>query len=190
MKKKFLIILLSLIFTFSLTGCGSPETATEPQQSSPAQTDSSEWIFATLPDSEGSSAEEASLENFSTDAAAAETAPQEISSLQDWLDSENKEQNVTDANAQLNPVGLSIDFYSEDSNILVLEYTFIAQQDMGKDMDEIHKTFEDSIAPIYSDSVASLFDSFKSEYGIALDDIKLVFCNADGTELYSVYCNK
>ncbi|MCM1325645.1 MAG: DUF4854 domain-containing protein [Bacteroidales bacterium] len=197
MKKKFLIILLSLLFIFSLAGCGSVRTLEEPPQTDssdrPTETDSStdntstENLSAKNPSVDNASMDTASMDTTSMDTTAAESTPKEILSLQDWLDSENKEQNVAGANAQLNPIGLSLDFYAEDDNILVLEYTFSEQQDLGDDMAEIHTTFYKSLATVYSDSITSLFDDFASEYQITLEDIKLVFRNADGTELYSRY---
>ncbi|MCM1187603.1 MAG: DUF4854 domain-containing protein [Lachnoclostridium sp.] len=191
MKKKFLIILLSLLFIFSLTGCGSARALEEPPQTDssdrPAETDSSENISTASAEAGNPSAESNSTKNNFSENNSTETVSKEILSLQDWLDSENKEQNVAGANAQLNPIGLSLDFYAEDDNILVLEYTFSEQQDLGDDMAEIQKTFYESLASVYSDSVTSLFNDFESEYGIILADIKLVFLNADDTELYFRY---
>lgn len=125
----------------------------------------------------------------STDAtpSGSEDSPAGYDSLESWLDSEDKEQTVTAANSQLNVSGLSIEFYAEGENILVIEYSYTTQQNVGSNQSEIYKTFDEKAAPVFSSLVASLFDSFESEYGVVLEDIKLVFRNADGAELYSRY---
>ncbi len=47
--------------------------------------------------------------------------------------------------------------------------------------------FDEQVVPTFSSMVSSMFDSFENSYGLVLDDIKLLFHNADGTELYTKY---
>lgn len=112
---------------------------------------------------------------------------QEYASLEDWMNSSEQALVVSAVNAQLEPSGISIDFYAE-GNVMVMDYTYTEQQDLeGMSQEDIASVFDEQVAPTFSGMVANLFDSFESEYGLVLDDIKLIFRNADGTELYSKY---
>lgn len=160
MKEKFLMALLSLILIINMAAC-SPFAETDPDGrdfSVSAPSDSSEEKDGT----------------------------EKYASLEDWIDSEEKEQIVTQANDQLNSIGVSVDFFAED-NILVMAYTFTKQKKMNVPQSEIDESFAQKVTPVFADSAASLYESFESEYGLALDDIKVVVYNADGKELYSQY---
>lgn len=115
------------------------------------------------------------------------SSPQEYTSLEDWMNSDEQKLVVSAVNSQLEPSGISINFYAE-GNVMVMDYTYTEQQDLeGLSQEDITSVFDEQVAPTFSGMVASLFDSFESDYGLVLDDIKLIFRNADGTELYSKY---
>ena len=106
-------------------------------------------------------------------------------SLDEWMDGEEQKLIVTMVNEQLASVGLMIDIYA-DGNVLVMDYAYTEQQDLeGYTQEEINTVFEEQVIPTFSSMVTSLFDSFESDFGLILDDIRLVFRNADGTQLYS-----
>lgn len=115
------------------------------------------------------------------------SSSQEYASLEDWMNSDEQKLVVSAVNSQLEPSGISIDFYAE-GNVMVMDYTYTEQQDLaGMSQEDIASVFDEQIAPTFSGMVASLFDSFETDYGLVLDDIKLIFRNADGTELYTKY---
>ncbi len=123
----------------------------------------------------------------SADNASTGSASQEYATLEDWMNSEEQETVVSAVNSSLESYGLAIDFYAE-GNVMVIEYTYTEQQDMdGLSQEDIASMFDEQIAPTFSGMVSSMFDSFEADYGLVLDDIKLIFCNADGTEIYSKY---
>lgn len=127
--------------------------------------------------------------NFNEDyvPATGSSSSQEYASLEDWMSSDEQRMVVSAVNSQLESSGLSIDFYAE-GNVMVMDYTYTEQQDLaGLSQEAIASIFDDQLAPLFSSLVSSLFDSFEDDYGLILDDIKLVFRNADGTELYSKY---
>ncbi|MDE5894298.1 MAG: DUF4854 domain-containing protein, partial [Acetatifactor sp.] len=106
-------------------------------------------------------------------------------SLDEWMNGEEQKLIVSMVNEQLASVGLMIDIYA-DGNVLVMDYAYTEQQDLeGFTQEEIDTVFEDQVIPTFSSMVTSMFDSFESDYGLILDDIRLVFRNADGTQLYS-----
>lgn len=115
------------------------------------------------------------------------TSSQEYASLEDWMNSDEKALVVSQVNTQLASQGLSIEFSSE-GNVMVVDYSYTEQQDLeGTSQEDIAALFDQMAAASFSSSFSSFFDIFESEYGLVLDDIKLVFRNADGTELYSKY---
>ena len=125
----------------------------------------------------------------STDGASSSgtSSSQEYASLEDWMNSDEQKLVVSAVNSQLEPSGISIDFYAE-GNVMVMDYTYTEQQDLdGLSQEDIASVFDEQVAPTFSGMVASLFDSFETDYGLVLDDIKLIFRNADGTELYTKY---
>ncbi len=112
---------------------------------------------------------------------------QEYASLEDWISSDEQNLVVSTVNSQLEPLGLSIDIYAE-GNVMVMDYTYTEQQDLeGLSQEDIASVFDEQVVPTFSSMVASMFDSFENSYGLVLDDIKLLFHNADGTELYTKY---
>lgn len=115
------------------------------------------------------------------------TSSQEYASLEDWMNSDEQKLVVSAVNTQLESAGISIDFYAE-GNVMVMDYTYTEQQDLeGLSQEDIASIFDEQVAPTFSGMVASLFDSFENDYGLVLDDIRLIFRNADGTELYTKY---
>lgn len=176
MKKKFLTTFLSLILVINMTAC-SPSSKTDLDGRKPAISSPSAPVSTTASDSAVSAPSDASEEKGGTE---------KYTSLEEWIDSEEKEQIVTQANDQLSSIGVSVDFFAED-NILVMAYSFAKQQKMDVSQSEIDESFAQKVAPVFADSAASLYESFESEYGLALEDIKVVVYNADGKELYSKY---
>ncbi|MBD5529481.1 MAG: DUF4854 domain-containing protein [Lachnospiraceae bacterium] len=116
-----------------------------------------------------------------------DSSSQEYASLEDWMNSDEQRMVVSAVNSQLESSGISIEFYAE-GNVMVMDYTYTEQQDLeGLSQEDIASVFDEQVAPTFSSLVSTLFDSFESDYGLVLDDIKLIFRNADGTELYSKY---
>lgn len=123
----------------------------------------------------------------SADNASTGSASQEYATLEDWMNSEEQDAIVSAVNSSLESSGLAIDFYAE-GNVMVMDYTYTEQQDLsGLSQEDIASVFDEQVAPTFSGMVSSLFESFETDYGLVLDDIKLIFRNADGTELYSKY---
>jgi len=112
---------------------------------------------------------------------------QTFASLEDWINSDEQKALVNAINQQFESVGATIDFYAE-GNVLVMDFTATEQMDLGgTGQDDITRIFESQIASAFSDMGPKLFDSFESDYGLVLDDIKIVFQSYDGTELFSKY---
>lgn len=124
----------------------------------------------------------------STDSASAGgSSAQEYATLEDWMNSDEQKMVVSAVNSQLEPSGIVIDFYAE-GNVMVMDYTYTEQQDLdGFSQEDIESVFDEQVASSFSGMVSNLFDSFETDYGLVLDDIKLVFHNADGAEIYSKY---
>lgn len=115
------------------------------------------------------------------------SSSQEYTSLEDWMNSDEQRMVVSAVNNQLESSGISIEFYAE-GNVMVMDYTYTEQQDLeGLSQEDIASVFDTQVAPTFSSLVSTLFDTFENDYGLVLDDIKLIFHNADGTELYSKY---
>lgn len=105
--------------------------------------------------------------------------------LDEWMAGEERNLIVTLVNEQLEPSGMTIDIYA-DGNVMVMDYTYTELQDLeGLTQEDINTVFDEQVAPTFSSMVTSMFDTFESDYGLVLDDIRLIFRNADGTELYS-----
>lgn len=125
-------------------------------------------------------------EDYVPDSSGSAASPSDTyATLDDWMAGDEQNLIVSMVNEQLASAGLTIDIYA-DGNILVMDYTYTEQQDLeGYTQEEIDTVFNEQVAPTFSSMVANMFDSFESEYGLVLDDIRLVFRNADGTQLYS-----
>lgn len=109
----------------------------------------------------------------------------DYANLDEWMAGDERELIINAVNTQLASSGMMMDVYA-DGNVLVMDYTYTEQQDLeGLTQEDIDAVFDEQVAPTFSSMVTSMFDSFESEYGLILDDIRLVFRNADGTELYS-----
>lgn len=105
-------------------------------------------------------------------------------SLEEWINSEEKTLVANMLNEQLASTGMSVDLYA-DGNILVLDFTFTEFIDLsGLDQEQIDSQI-DTLLSSFSPVAANLLDTFDSNYGLILDDVRLIFRNADGTELYS-----
>lgn len=118
---------------------------------------------------------------------AGETDSQTYDSLDAWITSEEKDTIVDLVNSQLESSGLTLELYAED-NVLVMEYTYIEALDLSDyGQEEIDSMFDEQIAPTFLSTGEHMFDSFEAEYGLVLDDVKVVFLNADGSEIYSRY---
>lgn len=118
---------------------------------------------------------------------AGESGTQAYDSLDAWMGSEDKDTILTLVNSQLESTGLTMDLYAE-GNVLVMEYTYAESMDLtGYSQDEIDTIFDEQIAPTFLSTGEQMFDSFESEYGLVLDDVKVVFLNADGSQIYSRY---
>lgn len=118
---------------------------------------------------------------------AGESAAQTYDSLDAWMNSADKDTIISLVNSQLESSGLTADFYAE-GNVLVMEYTYAEAMDLsGYTQDEIDAIFDEQIAPTFLSTGEQMFDSFENEYGLVLDDVKVVFLNSDGSQIYSRY---
>lgn len=118
----------------------------------------------------------------------ADTSPsQTFASLEDWMNSDEQKALINAINQQFESMGVTIDFYAE-GNVMVMDFTSTEQMDLeGISQEDITNMFESQVASVFSGMGSSLFDSFESDYGLVLDDIKMVFHDYDGTELFSKY---
>lgn len=115
------------------------------------------------------------------------SSSQTFASLEDWMNSDEQKALINAINQQFESVGVSIDFYAE-GNVMVMDFTSTEQMDLeGISQEDMASMFESQVASVFSGMGSSLFDSFESDYGLVLDDIKMVFRNSDGTELFSKY---
>lgn len=115
------------------------------------------------------------------------SSSQTFASLEDWMNSDEQKALIDAVNQQFESVGVSIDFYAE-GNVMVMDFTSTEQMDLeGISQEDMASMFESQVASVFSGMGSSLFDSFESDYGLVLDDIKMVFRNSDGTELFSKY---
>lgn len=129
----------------------------------------------------------ASEDGASDSSAAGESGTQIYDSLDAWMGSADKDSIVELVNSQLESSGLTMALYAE-GNVLVMEYTYAESMDLtGYSQDEIDSIFDEQIAPTFLSTGEQMFDSFESEYGLVLDDVKVVFLNADGSQIYSRY---
>ena len=119
--------------------------------------------------------------------AAGVSGTQTYDSLEAWMDSADKDAVTSLVNSQLESSGLTMDLHAED-NVLVMEYTYAEEMDLtGYSQEEIDSIFDEQIAPTFLSTGEQMFDSFESEYGLVLTDVKVVFLNADGSQIYSRY---
>lgn len=103
------------------------------------------------------------------------------------MNSDEQKALINAINQQFESVGVTIDFYAE-GNVMVMDFTSTEQMDLeGISQEDMASMFESQVASVFSGMGSSLFDSFESDYGLVLDDIKMVFRNSDGTELFSKY---
>ncbi len=115
------------------------------------------------------------------------SSSQTFASLEDWMNSDEQKALINAINQQFESVGVTIDFYAE-GNVMVMDFTSTEQMDLeGISQEDMASMFESQVASVFSGMGSSLFDSFESDYGLVLDDIKMVFRNSDGTELFSKY---
>lgn len=116
------------------------------------------------------------------------TSPsQTFASLEEWINSDEKKALVNAVNQQFESAGVAIEIYAE-GNVMVMDFTSTEQMDLeGISQEDMTNMFESQVASVFSGMGSSLFDSFESDYGLVLDDIKMVFHNSDGTELFSKY---
>lgn len=118
---------------------------------------------------------------------AGEDVAQPYDSLEAWMESDDKNTIVTLVNSELESSGLTADFRAE-GNVLVMEYTYTEALDLsGYTQDEIDAIFDEQVAPTFLSTGEQMFDSFEGEYGLVLDDVKVVFLNADGSQIYARY---
>ncbi len=118
---------------------------------------------------------------------AGESGTQAYDSLEAWMSSDDKDTIESLVNTQLESSGLTMALYAE-GNVLVMEYTYAEDMDLsGYSQEEVDSIFNEQIAPTFLSTGEQMFDSFESEYGLVLEDFKVVFLNADGSQIYSRY---
>lgn len=106
-------------------------------------------------------------------------------SLQAWLESDDAALTIETTNQILASSGMTLDL-SADGNIMVYEYYVSDELGMSSlTQEQLTASFEPVVESQRS-SIATLFSSFETEYGLVLDGVRFTFFTEDGTELYSV----
>lgn len=107
-------------------------------------------------------------------------------SLEEWLESPEKELILKTSNAQAGD-GVIIDFLA-NGNTLIMDYTYTEQADFsGFTQDEMNDLFKAIVTPEFIEALNSSFRTFETDFKVPLDDIQVIYRNADGTVLYSFY---
>lgn len=128
--------------------------------------------------------------DFTDDYVPGQTATQPLlpkyDSLEAWLASPEKELIVETINRQYDGT-ITTDFLA-DGNTLIMNYTYVDQLDCSDLSEEDLKAlYEAMMTPEFLDSISSIYQSFEDSYDLTLDDIQIIYRNADGTILYSFF---
>lgn len=160
MKKRFLVLAMSLIMMLSITACGSK----------PADSRGSD-------NSNDESKVEESLEET--------TSPDEGSPLADWYNGEDRVTLENTISSMFESSGLTFFVEIEEPDTIIYNYKYIEQLDLaGLSQDDINSMFEasmDGVAP----TVVSDIGRYQSTYGIPLTTIRVVYLNADDSVVYT-----
>ncbi|MGN0400831.1 MAG: DUF4854 domain-containing protein [Acetatifactor sp.] len=112
------------------------------------------------------------------------TASSSYASLDDWINSPEKDATAKAVNSTLESMGLSADF-GADGDILEMIYRFLDYQDYSTFTEEqIYTAFDENVAPVLISSGESMSSAFYEQYHIAISDIRLLIYNSDGTLVY------
>lgn len=108
-----------------------------------------------------------------------------VMTLEEWVKTPEKEETVNSANEQLAASGIKVDF-NAIGNTFIYKYKFIDLMDFsGATKEEIYNNFDTNVSPVLLKSAQTIVSSFKEQYNIVIDTVRLEIYNADDTELFS-----
>ena len=175
MKKKILVLTMSLVMALSFPACGNEPASgdnTTNQGNNSTQQESSDL-------QESSDAQESSDTQESSD-----DSSQASNSLQDWMESDEAKLVIDTTNKQLEGTGMSLGL-SADGNIFVYEYYIADSLGLANLSEEETTAALNAQVDAQRDGINSLFSTFEESYGITLDAVRFQFFSEDGTELFS-----
>ncbi|MCM1187826.1 MAG: DUF4854 domain-containing protein [bacterium] len=118
---------------------------------------------------------------------AAGSADQNIATLTDWYNSDERTTTEQAVNASIASQGISLSLTVEEPDILIFNYRYAEQLDVsGLSQEDIDTAFAGSIQSLGESMISDVFTSFEYEYGIPLRIVRVTFLNADGTLLSSL----
>ncbi|MCM1027174.1 MAG: DUF4854 domain-containing protein [Roseburia sp.] len=103
-------------------------------------------------------------------------------SLAEWIASEEADSINAAVNRDLTSSGMTFRLSAEE-NILIYEYSVSDALGFGSLSEEELTEHFGSVVESMQESLLSLFDLFRDEYGIALDAVRVVFLNENGSEI-------
>ncbi len=107
-----------------------------------------------------------------------------IASLQEWIDCGEMTLTADAVNEVLASYGVSVAFRA-DGSVLVMEFTYADSGTFsGMNREELDTFFSESVSPVLAPTAETLFETFRTEYGFELDDIRLTFCDENGALFY------
>ncbi len=180
MKKKILVMTISLTLVMSFSACGSKIVKNDDPISKSEQSAGAELIKGKIfadQSSESSQSIESTETLESSDPAASSG---EDTSLSDWYEGDDRK-NVEDfINNIFSGQGMHFAITLEESDVLGYNYQYTNQievSDMIKE--ELAKGVESG-----SEAVRSDIQNYRKDYGVTLNGIRLIYLNADGSVIY------
>lgn len=137
---------------------------------------------------DGSVAYSADIDENWTASEPSENTPSAVGaydSLQAWAESDEAALAAEATNDIIASTGLTVNF-AADGNTLVYEYYVSDSLGLNSLSPEELATAFEPVVDQYRSSISSLFDEFKTNYGLIPDGVRFVFYSEDGTtELFS-----
>ncbi|MGN0160339.1 MAG: DUF4854 domain-containing protein [Lachnospiraceae bacterium] len=178
MRKRMTLTCLGLLAVLCISACNSKDTA-QPSASTTTSEETTTVAEETTTTQENTTAVEETTTTQENTTSAKETI--NTISLAEWITSTEKELTEQAINEQMASSGLTIEF-SADGKILVAAYHFTQAFDYsGLTKEQLSDTFEASLA----ESAQGLADSFRNDYHIDIDDVRIEIYSVEGTILFS-----
>lgn len=160
MKKRVLTLIMSLTMMLSVAACGSEPT--DGRGSAPE---------SQTPDVENSLDET--------------TSPEESSALADWYDGDDRKTLEDTINSMFESQGLSFAVSIEEPDTIIYTYKYLEQLDVsGLSQDDIDALFAQQL-DMTATTLVSDIAQYRKTYDIPLTTIRVVYVNADGSQIYS-----
>lgn len=201
MKKRFFILIISLLLVLTTTACGTQSAdGSDTIQDTPYDSAADDSGFSQdipdgfvaddsgfsqdTPDSPASDGSDLDLSGLA-DIDSSGTATGVYADLQDWItSSEDAASTVQSTNQSLASTGITFDL-TVDGSILVYQYYLpdgyfkdgLAEEDLASAFD--------SMVDAGSASVGTIVSVFMDKYGLNIDAVRFAYYSKDGTELYS-----